>query len=93
MTLDKLIKDIHAINQELEVYEDKYDLLSKDFYELYVSGKLPDEDVEQIDEYGRWAALYRIKLRREADYEAQKEKRLIAIQTSIPTDQPTLATS
>lgn len=93
MTLDKLIKDIHAINQELEVYEDKYDLLSKDFYELYANGKLPDEDVEQIDEYGRWAALYRIKLRREAAYEAQKEKRLIAIQTSIPADRLTLVTS
>jgi len=93
MTLDKLIEDIHTLNQELEVYEDKYDLLSKDFYELYVNGKLPDEDVGQIDEYGRWAALYRIRLRREAAYEAQKEKRLTAIQTSIPTDQLTLTTS
>ena len=69
MTLEELIQDIHTLNRELELYERKYGLLSRDFYELYINGELPDEEVEQIDEYGRWAAFCKIKLEREAAYE------------------------
>ncbi|MGQ9554818.1 MAG: hypothetical protein ACUVWR_11965 [Anaerolineae bacterium] len=69
MTLADVIRDIHILNRELEAYEEKYGLLSKDFYELYIQGKLPDEKIEEIDEYGQWAAAYRMKLHRESVYE------------------------
>lgn len=69
MTLADVIRDIHILNRELEAYEEKYGLLSKDFYELYIQGKLPDENIEEIDEYGQWAAAYRMKLYRESVYE------------------------
>ncbi|NPV07969.1 MAG: hypothetical protein HPY83_08410 [Anaerolineae bacterium] len=68
MTVDELIRDIHVLNRELEHFEVKYRVLSQDFYRLYIEGKLPDEDVEQIDEFGEWAALYRAKLSRESRY-------------------------
>jgi hypothetical protein len=28
-----------------------------DFYRLYIDGRLRDEEVEEIDEFGRWAAF------------------------------------
>lgn len=66
MTLHELIQDIHALDRELQKYEEKYGLLSEDFYELYVSGVLRDENVEEIDDYGNWAAFYKMRERREA---------------------------
>lgn len=93
MTLEELIQDIHALNRELEFYESKYGLLSGDFYELYTNGELPDEEVEQIDEYGRWAAFYKIKLEREAAYEKLAEKRLAALRASARADKLALPVS
>ena len=86
ITLAELIQDIHTLNRELEFYESKYALLSKDFYELYINGKLPDEAVEQIDEYGRWAAFYKIKLEREAAYDELAKERLATLVTSAHAD-------
>jgi len=93
MTLGELIQDIHALNRELEFYESKYGLLSRDFYEVYINGELPDEEVEQIDEYGRWAAFYKIKLEREAAYEKLVEKRLAALRASGRADKLALPVS
>lgn len=69
MTLEDVIRDIHALSRELEAFEEKYGLLSKDFYELYVRGKLRDEEIEEINEYGQWAAAYRMKQHREGLYD------------------------
>jgi hypothetical protein len=67
MPLRDLISDIHALDRELQRLEEKYNLLSEDFYQLYETGRLRDEVVvEEIDDYGRWAALYRMRLRRKA---------------------------
>lgn len=93
MTLEELIQDIHALNRELESYESKYGLLSQDFYELYTNGELPDEEVEQIDEYGRWAAFYRIKLEREVAYKKLARRHLVAIRTSARADKLALPVS
>ena len=93
MTLEELIEDIHTLNRELELYERKYGLLSRDFHELYVNGELPDEEVEQTDEYGRWAAFYKIKLEREAAYEKLVEERLAAFRASPYADKLVLTTS
>lgn len=87
MTLEELIRDIHTLNRELESCESKYGLLSKDFYDLYTSGQLPDEEVEQIDEFGRGAAIYKIKLEREADYEKLVQKRLASFRVLLPLGQ------
>lgn len=64
MTLSEVIQDIHALNAELETFEKKYGVLSEDFYQLYEAGKLRDEELEEIDDYGAWAASFRIRRRR-----------------------------
>jgi hypothetical protein len=70
--LHDLISDIHALVRELQRYEEKYGLLSADFYILYIEGRLRDEEIEEIDEFGRWAALYQMRQRREEMYESVK---------------------
>lgn len=88
MTLEDVLRDIHALNRELEAFEEKYGLLSKDFYELYVRGKLRDEEIEEIDEYGQWAAVYRMKQHRESLYDELIREEL---QAALSSSEGTLA--
>ena len=72
--LHDLIVDIYGLARELQRYEEKYGLLSADFYRLYIDDRLRDEEIEEIDEFGRWAALYQMRQRREELYESAKEQ-------------------
>jgi hypothetical protein len=78
MPLRDLISDIHALDRELQRLEEKYNLLSEDFNQLYETGRLRDDVVEEIDDYGRWAALYRMRLRRKEQYDQVKRSTLQA---------------
>lgn len=86
MTLAEIIQDIHALDKKLQGYEEKYGLLSEDFYELYISGTLRDEKVDEIDEYGSWAAFYKMRQRRKRKYDELKEDVLRTLQTSAEGD-------
>ncbi len=67
MTLQEIIADIHALNEDLEVYERKYGVLSETFYELYQSGEEPDDEAWVLD-WVDWAGAYKILLRRQEQY-------------------------
>lgn len=67
MTLQEIIADIHALNEDLEVYERKYGVLSETFYELYLSGEEPEEETWVLD-WADWAGAYKIQLRRQEQY-------------------------
>jgi hypothetical protein len=67
MTLQEIIADIHALNEDLEVYERKYGVLSETFYELYLSGEEPEEETWVLD-WADWAGAYKIRLRRQEQY-------------------------
>jgi hypothetical protein len=67
MTLQEIITDIHALNEDLEVYERKYGVLSETFYEMYQSGEEPDDEAWVLD-WADWAGAYKILLRRQAQY-------------------------
>ena len=82
MTLSEVIADIHALDKQLQAYEKKYGLLTKDFYALYVNGELRDEEVEEIRDFSRWAGLYEIKLHREQVYEEMIRDRLETLRAS-----------
>lgn len=84
MTLQEVIADIHAMDEELRKYEKKYGLRSKYFYELYRNGALRDEEFEEVREYGDWAACYEIKLRREKMYDEMIQDFLLKVHTSPP---------
>ena len=63
MTLNEIIQDIHGLGKELAQLEDRYSLLSPDFYHLYKSG-----EVEQSRDFIQWIGYYEAKLERESRY-------------------------
>jgi len=73
LSMHDLIVEIHELDRRLHALEEKYSLLSADFYQLYEDGRLQDDELAEIDELGRWAAWYRMRARRIAQYEANKE--------------------
>ena len=82
MTLQEIMADIHALNEDLEAYERKYGVLSETFYEAYTSGEEPEDDAWVLD-WADWAGAYKILLRRREQYHR-------AIQT-LREQSPTLA--
>jgi len=67
MTLQDIILDVHALNEDIEAYERKYGVLSETFYESYVSGEEPEDDSWVLD-WADWAGAYKIMLRRREQY-------------------------
>ncbi len=67
MTLQEIITDIHALNEDLEAYERKYGVLSETFYESYTCGEEPEDESWVLD-WADWAGAYKIFLRRKDQY-------------------------
>jgi hypothetical protein len=67
MILQDVIDDIHALYEDLKVYERKYGILSDTFYELYISGIEPDNDNWVLD-WSDWAGTYKLLIRRQEQY-------------------------
>jgi hypothetical protein len=67
MTLQDVISDIHALNEDLEAYERKYGVLSETFYEFYARGEEPEDESWVLD-WSDWAGAYKILLRRKEQY-------------------------
>ena len=69
MTLDEIIQDIHAMDEELWHYEARYGLRTQYFYALYKAGKLRDQDPVETRDYTDWVACYEVKRQREELYD------------------------
>jgi hypothetical protein len=67
MILQDVIDDIHALYEDLKVYERKYGILSETFYELYVNGTEPDNEDWVLD-WSDWAGAYKLLIRRQEQY-------------------------
>ena len=63
MALDEVIQDIHGLDAELKKLEQRYGLLSADFYHLYKAGEL-----EQSRDFIQWAGYHEAKVEREHQY-------------------------
>ena len=68
MTLDEILRDIHAMEEDLLTYERKYGVLSDTFYESYRNGEEPADDAWVLD-WSDWAGAYEIWLRRRRQYQ------------------------
>ena len=80
MTLQDILIDIHALNQDTETYERKYGVLSETFYESYINGEEPDDDSWVLD-WADWAGAYQILLRRQKQY----RRAIQSLQKQTPT--------
>jgi len=67
LTLQDIIADIHALNEDLGMYERKYGVLSETFYESYTRGEEPEDESWVLD-WADWAGAYKIWLRRQDQY-------------------------
>ena len=67
MTLQDIIIDIHALNEDIEAYERKYGVLSETFYESYLCGEEAEDDSWVLD-WADWSGAYKILLRRREQY-------------------------
>jgi len=67
MDLQGLLADIHALEQELLQFERRYGVRSETMYAAYVAGEEPEDDSWALD-FGEWASIYKLWLRRQAEY-------------------------
>lgn len=67
LTLQDIIADIHALNEDLAMYERKYGVLSETFYKSYQRGEEPEDDSWVLD-WADWAGAYKVWLRRRDQY-------------------------
>jgi hypothetical protein len=82
MTLQDILADIHALEEDMLAFERKYGIRSETFYAVYVSGEEPEDDRWVLD-FGEWASVYRTWLARQAAYRDKVQQ--------IQRDKPTLA--
>ena len=67
MTLDNLLEDIYALDDELRNYERKYGVLSETFYGSYQAGEEPPDDA-WVRDWTAWGSAYELWLRRHEQY-------------------------
>ena len=58
MTLQEILSDIHALEEELLAFERKFGIRSETFYAAYAAGEEPEDDSWVLD-FGEWASVYR----------------------------------
>jgi len=77
MELHELVIEMKLLERRLTLYEEKYGILSEDFYKALMSGKLAkyDEYDETRADFSRWKGIYETWLRRKKAYEAQLKQR------------------
>jgi hypothetical protein len=71
MELKQLVREMHWIEWQLRSFEDKYGLLSRDFYQAMESGQLSefdDDESPQFTDFLEWHGLYKVWLSREQTY-------------------------
>jgi hypothetical protein len=73
MSLQEILADIHALEEDLLSFERRYGIRSETFYAAYVSGEEPEDDSWVLD-FGEWASVYRTWLARQADYRNEVQR-------------------
>ncbi len=68
MTLDDILQDIYALEDEMRTFERKYGVLSETFYEAYSQGEEPFDE-SWVRDWTAWASAYKIWLRRREQYQ------------------------
>jgi len=71
MELQRLVREIHWIEWQLRTFEDRYGVLSQDFYQAMESGQLSefdDGEAAHFQDFLEWHGLYKIWLNRERTY-------------------------
>ena len=73
MSIYELVIEMKLLERRLTLYEEKYGILSEDFYEALMAGKLAryDEYDETRTDFSRWKGVYETWRRRKQAYTKQ----------------------
>jgi len=76
MKIHELVIDMKLIERRISLYEEKYGILSADFYNALISGQLAEYDAydETRADFSRWKGIYETWLRRKQAYAQQIQK-------------------
>ena len=74
MSLEELLADIHALEEELLSFERKYGIRSETLYTADQDGEEPEDSAWVLD-FGEWASIYRTYLARQAEYRNEIQRR------------------
>jgi hypothetical protein len=80
MEVHELVIKMKLLERHLTLFEEKYGVLSEDFYAGLISGKLADYDAydESRADFSRWKGIYESLCRRKDSYRKQLEGRDLA---------------
>ncbi len=73
MNIYEFVVELKQLERRLTLYEEKYGVLSEDFYSALIAGKLSryDEYDETRTDFSRWKGIYETWKRRKDGYQAQ----------------------
>ncbi len=73
MELYELVLEMKRLGRRLTLYEEKYGILSQDFYDSLMAGKLShyDDFDETRTDFSRWKGIYETWQRRKTAYSEQ----------------------
>ena len=79
MDIHELVIEMKLLERRLTPYEEKYGILSEDFYTALMAGELEryDEYDETRSDFSRWKGIYETWQRRKQKYNAQMTGREI----------------
>jgi len=77
METHELVIEMKLLERRITLYEEKYGVLSEDFYKALLAGELSryDEFDETRADFSRWKGVYETWLRRKKAYTDQIKKR------------------
>jgi len=80
MEIHELVIEMKLLERRLTLYEEKYGVLTEDFYEALMAGELEqyDDYDETRTDFSRWKGLYETWLRRKQAYSGQIQRRDLA---------------
>jgi hypothetical protein len=80
MEIHELVIEMKLLERRLTLYEEKYGVLSEDFYAALMAGKLAryDEYDETRADFSRWKGVYETWRRRKRAYTRQMQQRDLA---------------
>jgi hypothetical protein len=88
MTIRELVIEMKLLERRLTLYEEKYGVLSEDFYTALMSGSLAeyDEYDETRTDFSRWKGIYEIWRRKQSYTESFKSFMLFPFQQLLLGD-------
>jgi hypothetical protein len=80
MEIHELVIEMKLLERRLMLYEEKYGVLSEDFYQALIAGLLADYDEydETRADFSRWKGLYETWQRRKKAYTERIQERNLA---------------